>query len=336
VTASPTRIAVFSLGGTIAMAPQPGGGVSPALSAKDLLAAVPNVAALGVKLEVHDFRCLPSASLDFDDLLALAAAIDQQVAAGVDGVVITQGTDTIEETSYLLDLVHDAPVPIVVTGAMRNATAAGADGPANLLAALRVAASPHARGLGCVVVFAEEIHAARYVRKTHATSITAFTSTPGPIGYVVEDQVRVLLRPQPGPLLTGVNLARQVRTGLVVACFGQPSDVLAVLAEHVDGLVIAGFGAGHVPESWVPALVDLAARKPVVLTSRTGAGSVLSATYGFPGSEFDLLSKGLLSAGSLDPFKARILLHLSLLADADHAAIAQHLALAGHAHPPAV
>jgi L-asparaginase len=279
------RIGVFSLGGTIAMTPQPDGGVAPALSAGDLLAAVPGLSELDVAVEVYDFRRLPGASLTFTDLLALAAEITKHVGSGIDGVVITQGTDTIEETAYLLDLVHPGDAPIVVTGAMRSANAAGADGPANLLAALRVAASPQACGLGCLVVFADEIHAARYVRKAHAMSITAFTSSLGPLGQVVEDQVRIPLRLRRGPTVLGVDPARQVRTAVATVTFGDDGELLRVLGDHVDGLVVSAFGAGHVPASWVPVLAELASRIPVVLGSRTGAGSVLSSTYGFPGSD---------------------------------------------------
>lgn len=157
------------------------------MSASELLAAVPGLADTGIDVDVHDFRRLPGASLSFGDLLALADEIDLAVKGGADGVVVTQGTDTIEETAYLLDLVHVADAPVVVTGAMRSATVAGADGPADLLDALRVAASPAARGLGCLVAFAGEIHTARQVRKTHASSITAFTSRPGPVGYLAEE-----------------------------------------------------------------------------------------------------------------------------------------------------
>jgi L-asparaginase len=308
------RVAVFSLGGTIAMTQQADGGAVPALTASELLAAVPDLSDLGVSIEVHDFRQLPGASLDFADMLALAAEIDKNIADGVDGVVVTQGTDTIEETAYLLDLVYGGDPPVVVTGAMRNAAAAGADGPANILGALRVAMSTTACGLGCLVVFADEIHAARYVRKTHATSITAFTSSCGPIGQIVEDQVRIPVRLARRPVVTGIDLHRAVKTALVVATLGDDGEVLRLVGNWVDGLVVAGFGAGHVPVAWVPILADLAARKPVVLASRTGSGSVLSGTYAFPGSESDLLARGLMSAGSLDPVKARILLHLLLLA----------------------
>ena len=241
------HVAVYSLGGTIAMTPQPGGGVGPALSAAELLAAVPGLAETGIHVDVHDFRRLPGASLSFGDLLALADEIQRTVNGGVDGVVVTQGTDTIEETAYLLDLVLTKDAPVVVTGAMRSATAAGADGPANLLGALRVAASPHARGLGCLVAFADEIHTARHVRKTHASSITAFTSRPGPIGHLAEDQVRIPLRPGRRPAVTGVDPSRTPQVAVVPAVLGDDGQLLATIAEQVDGLVIAAFGVGHVP-----------------------------------------------------------------------------------------
>jgi L-asparaginase len=327
------RIAVFSLGGTIAMTPAAGGGgVVPALSPDALLAAVPGLGGLDLAVEVHDFRRLPGASLGFVDLLDLAGEIDRQVASGVDGVVVSQGTDTIEETAYLLDLLHAADAPVVVTGAMRSAQSAGADGPANLLAALRVAASSSARGLGCLVVFADEVHAARRVRKAHTTSIRAFASDPGPLGAVVEDEVRIPLRPARGAVLAATavhpSLVQAVRVPVVTTTLGDDGTVLEALAERSDGLVIAAFGAGHVPATWVPALADLAGEMPVVLASRTGAGSVLSSTYGFPGAESDLLARGLISAGDLHPVKARLLLHLLLATGAEHAEIASAVAAA--------
>ncbi|MFJ8469632.1 asparaginase [Streptomyces swartbergensis] len=314
------RVAVISLGGTIAMTAQTDGGATPTLSAADLVAAVPGLAATGIHVDVDDFRRLPGASLAISDLLELAVKIK---TLAVDGVVVVQGTDTIEETSYLLDLVTTVDMPIVVTGAMRNASMAGADGPANVLAAIRVAASVEARGAGCVVVFGDEIHAARWVRKTHATSPTAFTSYPGPIGYVAEDRVRVLARPGASPTIDPQSAATPVRTAIFTVGLGDDGTLLQAVGDHVDGLVISAFGAGHVPMACVDALTDLAKRMPVILATRTGSGPVLRQTYGFPGSESDLLGRGLTSASTLDPVKARILLQLLLMTGADKDQIAQ-------------
>ena len=178
------RVAVYGLGGTIAMTSGADGTATPGLSAEQLTAAIPGLGALDIDLDVVDFRSVPSASLSFDDLIELAAVIRTSPA---DGIVITQGTDTLEESAYLLDLIARDDRPVVVTGAMRHAAMAGADGPANLYAAVRVAADPAAGGLGCLVVFNDEIHAASRVRKTHSTSTGTFASpNGGPLGYVIE------------------------------------------------------------------------------------------------------------------------------------------------------
>jgi L-asparaginase len=327
VSESSRRVVVWGLGGTIAMAGTEAGGV-PDLSPQQLLAAVPGLAGTGIAVQATDLRRLPGAWLRFEDLYELAAAIEGLPDA--DGVVVTQGTDTIEESAYLLDLLHRRPAPVVVTGAMRNPRLAGPDGPANLLAAVQVAASDQARDQGALVVFNDEIHAARRVRKTHATNVATFQSpNGGPLGYVVEGEPWFVNRL---PHRTAVPVGAPdplPRVGLVTIALGDDGAVFDVLADRVDGLVVAAFGAGHVPEWLVARLAELAARLPVVLGSRTGAGPVLRAIYDFAGSERDLQDRGLIGAGLLDPPKARILLHALLAARADRAAIGDAFAVAG-------
>ncbi|WP_228718121.1 asparaginase [Kitasatospora acidiphila] len=307
-------VAIFSLGGTIAMTTDPAtGGVVPALSAQELLDAVPALQGLPLDLRVHDFRRLPGASLTFDDITALSSAITTALQTGCVGAVVTQGTDTIEETAYLLDLLHCGDAPIVVTGAMRNPTQPGADGPANLHAAVIAAGSPQLRGAGVVVVLNDEIHASRTVRKSHSTSPAAFTSpATGPLGRLYEGRVH-LHSPLAQRTVTPSELTNPApRVGLYTATLGDDGTLLAAMADACDGLVIAAFGVGHVPQDFVAVLERTAARIPVVLASRIGNGPVLQATYSFPGSEKDLLQRGLIRAGHLDPYKARLLIHVLL------------------------
>jgi L-asparaginase len=324
-------VVVCGLGGTIAMTATGDGGVAPALTAADLVAAVPGLAALGLELDLVDVANLPSASLRLTDVVDLSRRIGALLTAGAAGVVVTQGTDTLEECAYLLDLLHDRPEPVVVTGAMRNPLLAGADGPANLLAALTVAADPGARGRGVLVAFTDEIHAAARVRKAHSTSVAAFVSaTGGPVGRLVEGRPRFLNATADRLVLPRPAGAALPRVPLIFATLGADAPEPD---RPADGLVVAAFGVGHLPEWWVAPLAELAAQIPVVLASRTLAGPVLSDTYSYPGSERDLAGRGLIPAGFLDPAKARILLLTVLAAGGDHARVTAAFAIAGGLGP---
>ncbi|MGZ4657421.1 MAG: asparaginase [Blastococcus sp.] len=307
-------VAVFSLGGTIASTGPSGSGVTPRLGAQELVDAVPQLRDVA-QLEAVAFRQVPSGDLTLADLVALAAEIDGRLAAGCAGVVVTQGTDTVEETSFALDLLVRGPGAVVVTGALRSPTMAGADGPANLLAAVRVAVAPQAAGLGTVVVVGDEIHAARFVRKTHTSSPSAFRSgTAGALGWVVEGRVRIGLRvPSLPPVVPDLRRGTVPPVALLTCSLGDDARLLGqVGAVGYAGAVVQALGGGHVPAAVAPALEELARQIPVVLASRAGAGEVLTSTYGFAGSERDLLARGLVAAGFLDGPKARVLLSLLL------------------------
>lgn len=324
-------IALITLGGTIAM-----GGVDPGrpgvvarLTGADLKAAVPGLAELDLPVDVRDVQAVPSAHLTGRQLLDVVDQASRAVAEGATGVVVTQGTDTLEETAFLADLIWPHAAPLVFTGAMRNPTLAGADGPANLLAALRVAAAPATRDLGVLVAVNDEVHAARWLRKTHSTSTATFTSpNTGPLGQVIEGEVRVLTRPFRHSPLPPVDPGRldATRVALYVVTMDDDGLLLDGVADAHHALVVAGFGVGHVPATLVPILAALAERIPVALTSRSGAGSVLRHTYGSVGSETDLQRRGLLNGGLLDPYKARVLLRLLLAGGADRAEVSAALA----------
>lgn len=308
-------IVLLALGGTIAMVPAPDGhGVRPALTAEDLVRSVPALAALA-RVEAVAFRQAPGASLRFADVVALAETIRERVAGGIDGIVVTQGTDTLEESAFALDLLLQSPVPIVVTGAMRHPSSEGSDAPANLLAAVQVAADRRVAGLGVVVVLNDEIHAARGVRKQHTSNPAAFVSPlGGPLGLVSEGEVVLVTRPSaPPPALEGRGGVEDPPVALVPLPLGEDGRLLRLLPEQgYRGAVVEATGGGHAPDRAVDELGALAARMPVVLAARGRTGRVLTRTYAFPGSETDLLRHGLLPAGTLDAVKARVLLTLLL------------------------
>lgn len=316
-TAAPASgtVLVVSLGGTIAMVPRGEGGLSIGLGTDELVGRLGDELPAKVELEVA--AAVPSSQLSLDDVIELAGLLRDRLHGGrYAGAVVTQGTDTMEETAFVLDVLVESPLPIVVTGAMRAPGHPGSDALANLVGAVATAASEDARGLGTVVVMNDEIHAARFARKAHTSSPAAFASAPGPLGWISGRHPRIAFRPI-GPM--GVPGLPQVswRGSVPVVSVGLGDDgtALASLAgRSVRGLVVAALGAGHVPERLVKPLAQLAADLPVVLASRAGAGGVLENAYDFPGSERDLLDHGLIPGRWLDAWKCRILLELLLRA----------------------
>lgn len=318
------KVTLFAMGGTIASTHtlSISAGVLPTLDAAEILTSVPSLSKIA-QVETIAFRQIPSADLTFADLIELAHAIEDAFRAGSVGVVVTQGTDTLEECAFALDLLVDSFLPIVVTGAMQNPAELSPDGPGNLQSAVQVAISEKAQGLGVLVVLNEEIHSARFVRKTHTTSRATFQSPSiGPIGWVTEGRIRIPYRPLPVEKIKLGDSGLVPKVAIVTIAIGEDADLLEQIESlGYRGVVIEALGGGHVPSTFVPTVEDIASRIPVVLASRTGAGEILATTYGFPGSEIDLLSRGVISAGALDGLKARVLLSLVLSTTQDLAKV---------------
>ena len=298
------EVTVLAAGGTIAMAGADG--AVPELDAAALVAAVPELAGLA-GLQARTLGAWPGVHVTPADALAVARAAVAEAASGR-GVVVTHGTDTLEETALLCDLLHGGEAPIVLTGAIRPASAAGADGPANLLDAVRTAGSAAAADRGALVCFGGELHAARAVRKTDSVSPRAFTSPrTGPAGRVAEQHVEVWAAPQRRPPLPVSQL--EARVEIVPAALGADGAMVdAALAAGADGLVVVVLGAGHAPPDFLAACRRAARRVPVVACVRPERGRMLRGTYGFAGGERDVRDAGLICAPSLSPAAARITL----------------------------
>ena len=330
------RIGVFALGGTIAMVRGDAGGVRPGLGAEDLAAAVPELPAL-CELRLETVAKLGSPNITVDAVFALAARIEALAAAGeIDGAVVTQGTDTLEETAFLLDCLLDLAIPVCAIGAMRNPLMASHDGPGNLLAAVKVAADGTvralARELGVLVVMLDGVHAAQEVVKTNSHRLEAFASPHGgPIGAIIEERVRITampVRPHLEAMRRAVGASPAARlagrprpVGLVAFALDETGALLKAAARAGDrlgyrGMVLALMGGGHAPEWLVDDIEALAQAVPTVGCGRMGNGLLLRTTYEMRGAERDLQSRGVIWGGRLHPLKARLLLDLLLRADA--------------------
>jgi L-asparaginase len=297
------RVRVLTTGGTIASRPAPDGSVSVSMSGAELVSAAP----VREILRKHSF------SFTLADLLTIARAVLSETAGGA-GVVVTHGTDTLEETAYLLDLV-DPAAPVVLTGAQRHAGEPDSDGPRNIADAIAVAEAPQARGLGPLVVMDGRIHAARQAVKAHTLAPDAFRSFGGgPIGEVRQGQVRIWSAPVRPP---GFPLPAELpRVDIVTSYVDAGGDQLAACrSAGAEGIVLEALGAGNP----TPAVLDevrscIDAGLPVLVTSRCASGPT-APIYG-AGGGVDLTSAGALMTGSLPSSKARILLSVALATSA--------------------
>lgn len=319
------RIVLVGTGGTIAGSAAVGDGVSyqaGVVSIADLVGAVPGLDRIAA-LSYEQFAQIDSCDMTLERQLALARRVAElQARDDVDAVVVTHGTDTLEETAYLLHLVLPSAKPAVLVGAMRPADAPGADGPANLLAAVRTAACSESTGRGTLVVLGGAIHSARDLAKRHTSRVDAFASAHGPIGEVTDHCVTYYQQPaRRFGFASAVGLAGLPESlppvETVYGRAGLPASILqAYVASGACGLVYVGHGGGNIPLDLRDALAQIAAAGvPVVRASRVGEG-VVARDGAVPDSAL-----GLIAGDNLTPPKARILLALALTKTTDSAQI---------------
>jgi len=318
------RLVVIFTGGTIAMLPDPVTGAAvPALDGEQILARVPELDAIA-ELEAIDWGLVPASHLRFAQILEIGRLIaDAASRDDVDGVVVVQGTDVLEETSYAWDLLHRDSAPVVVVGAMRNAGEPDYDGPRNLTDAVRVAADPRMHNAGVVVVMAGLILPADDVTKTDSQALDTFQALDhGALGRVARG--RVSLERDRGPravLPTSPEVAAS-RVALLTAVVSTDGDLVrAAIDQGVAGIVIEATGSGNTdPDLLAAATEAIAAGIPVALTTRCASGAV-GPLYGFPGGGRSWAEAGAIMAGTLSGPKARIALALGLGAGLDQASL---------------
>jgi L-asparaginase len=307
-------LALIAVGGTAAENIRATHARGPEYTAEHLLMAIPD-SSLREEVECYTVRQTRSDDETMADVVEIAQLAQRVMKEGARGVVVSQGTDTLEEVAFGLDLLVDPERPVVVTGAIRRPGTHGADGARNLIAAFQVAAAETTRGLGTVVVFDDLIHGARFAHKSHISSIAAFRSeTVGPLGWLSEGKVQIGARPARHRPLSITPGVREVRVGVLKAFLGAGGELVKAIADlKYDGLIIEGFGGGNVPARMVDELEKVAREIPVAVTSRVAAGEILKSTYSFAGDGADLQRRGLMSAGTLSAGKAQVLLGLLLM-----------------------
>lgn len=244
-----------------------------------------------------------------------------------DGFVITHGTDTLEETAFLLDLILGIEQPVVITGAMRSSNEIGSDGLYNYISAIRVASDEKARHKGVMVVFNDEIHTARNVTKTHTSNTNTFQSPNyGPLGVLTKDRVQFHHMPYRQQALENVN--DKLNVPLVKAYMGMPGDIFSFYSrEGIDGMVIEALGQGNIPPSALEGIQQLVSLNiPIVLVSRSFNG-IVSPTYAYDGGGYQLAQQGFIFSNGLNGPKARLKLLVALSNNLDKAEIKSYFEL---------
>ncbi|HGZ3836619.1 TPA: asparaginase [Staphylococcus aureus] len=244
-----------------------------------------------------------------------------------DGFVITHGTDTLEETAFLLDLIIGIEQPVVITGAMRSSNEIGSDGLYNYISAIRVASDEKARHKGVMVVFNDEIHTARNVTKTHTSNTNTFQSpNHGPLGVLTKDRVQFHHMPYRQQALENVN--DKLNVPLVKAYMGMPGDIFSFYSrEGIDGMVIEALGQGNIPPSALEGIQQLVSLNiPIVLVSRSFNG-IVSPTYAYDGGGYQLAQQGFIFSNGLNGPKARLKLLVALSNNLDKAEIKSYFEL---------
>jgi len=300
------HFAFVSTGGTIATTVE-SDSAKPRLRAEDLVADVPT---LGDETEVSTFDVFtkPSTHVTPEDMLDISNLLDDlDDDEEIDAIIITHGTDTVEETAFFLDTTYAGETPVLLTGAMRKSTDTGADGPANILAAIRFAQSDKLAGIGPVLVMADQAFAARDVAKVHANTVSAFGSPGhGPIGTIVEGSPRISYLPtgRDDPLAPRKeDLSQNV---VIETAAAGMSPLFLRTAKEADAVVIAGTGGGRIPPSAVDPVNELREQDiPVVMVPRSPAGYATYDTYDFPGAGNKLKEIGVMFS-HLSPWKARL------------------------------
>lgn len=307
------KIVVFATGGTIAMKyDEASQGLVPACSGEDLAAAVPGLGEVA-PLEFYQFSNIASPAMTPKNMWDMHLKIEEFLARDdVAGVVVTHGTDTLEETSFFLDITKVSEKPIVTTAAMRGAGDTSPDGPMNIYCAVKTAASEAAVGMGVLVCLNETLHAPGEVMKTHSANPATFESPWwGPVGYV--DLDRVIIRRRPLGVRRYRPEALTARVDVIKAMTGSGREYIDfAVSQGVKGIVLEGFGRGNLPPPMIPGVEDaVKAGVAVVLTTRTPGGRVLD-VYGYPGSVTDSRRAGIAMAGELSAAKARLKLMVML------------------------